>query len=130
MSETSDKGAALSPVKRAIVELRRARARIEALERAKCEPIAIIGTGLRFPGGANDWESFWRLLRDGIDTVTEVPAERWDIEAFYDPDPDAPGKMSTRWGELHRLTSISSTPIFLASRLARPSRWIPSSACS
>ena len=98
MSETSDKNAQLSPVKRAIVELRRARGRIEALERAKSEPIAIIGAGLRFPGGANDLENFWRLLRDGIDTVTEVPADRWDIEAFYDPDPDAPGKMSTRWG--------------------------------
>ena len=102
MSETFDKNAQMSPVKRAIVELRRARGRIEALERAKSEPIAIIGAGLRFPGGANDLGIFWRLLRDGIDTVTEVPTDRWDIEAFYDPDPDAPGKMSTRWGELPR----------------------------
>ena len=43
-------------------------------------------------------DNFWQLLRDGVDAVTEVPANRWDIEALYDPDPDAPGKMSTRWG--------------------------------
>jgi acyl transferase domain-containing protein/SAM-dependent methyltransferase len=86
----------LSPTKRAIIELREMRARIEELERAKTESIAIVGMGLRFPGGAHDPESLWRLLRDGVDTVTEVPPDRWDINAFYDPDPDAPGKMSTR----------------------------------
>ncbi|MCK6591353.1 MAG: SDR family NAD(P)-dependent oxidoreductase, partial [Polyangiaceae bacterium] len=62
------------------------------------EPIAIVGMACRFPGGANSPEAYWSLLRDGVDTITEVPASRWDIEAFYDPDPDAPGKMSTRWG--------------------------------
>ena len=62
MSETSDKNAQLSPVKRAIVELRRARGRIEALERAKSEPIAIIGAGLRFPGGANDLGKFLAFI--------------------------------------------------------------------
>ncbi len=61
------------------------------------EPIAIVGLGCRFPG-APDLASFWRLLRDGGDAISEVPPERWDIDAFYDPDPDAPGKMSTRWG--------------------------------
>ncbi len=62
------------------------------------EPIAIVGLGCRFPGGAVDSETYWRLLRDGVDAVTEVPRERWDIDAFFDPDPDAPGKMYTRWG--------------------------------
>src|SRR5690606_20014339 len=51
-----------------------------------------------FPGGANSPEAFWQLLYNGIDTVTEVPAERWDVDAYYDPDPDAPGKSYTRWG--------------------------------
>ena len=41
---------------------------------------------------------FWRNLREGHDAITEVPAERWDIDRYYDPNPDAPGKMSTRWG--------------------------------
>jgi myxalamid-type polyketide synthase MxaE and MxaD len=64
---------------------------------AETEPIAIIGIGCRFPG-AKDPEAFWRLLRDGVDAITEVPAERWDFRAFYDPNPEVPGKMNTRWG--------------------------------
>ena len=63
----------------------------------QAEPIAIVGIGCRFPGAA-DPEAFWQLLRDGRDAVTEVPAERWDINALYDPNPGTPGKMSTRWG--------------------------------
>ena len=61
------------------------------------EPIAIIGIGCRFPG-AKDPESFWQLLRNGVDAIAQVPEDRWDIDAFYDPEPGTPGKMSTRWG--------------------------------
>ena len=64
---------------------------------AKNEPIAIIGIGCRFPG-ANDPTAFWQLLRDGVDAIREVPADRFDQHAFYDPDPATPGKMNTRWG--------------------------------
>ena len=60
------------------------------------EPIAVIGLGCRFPG-ADGPDAFWRLLRDGVDAVGEVPAERWDADALYDAD-GAPGKMTTRWG--------------------------------
>jgi phthiocerol/phenolphthiocerol synthesis type-I polyketide synthase C len=61
------------------------------------EPIAIIGIGCRLPG-ARDPKSFWQLLRDGVDAISEVPPERWDLRDFYDPNPATPGKMSTRWG--------------------------------
>jgi amino acid adenylation domain-containing protein len=61
------------------------------------EPIAIIGIGCRFPG-ADGPQAFWRLLHDGVDAISEVPPDRWDIEGVYDPDPATPGKMSTRWG--------------------------------
>ncbi len=61
------------------------------------DPIAIIGVGCRFPGAENP-ESFWKLLREGVDAITEVPLERWDPHAFYDPTPATPGKMNTRWG--------------------------------
>jgi len=61
------------------------------------EPIAIVGIGCRFPG-AKDKEAFWQLLRDGVDAITEVPSDRWDINSFYDPDPATPNKMNTRWG--------------------------------
>lgn len=41
------------------------------------DPIAIVGIGCRFPGGANDPESFWKLLREGRDCVSSAPLERW-----------------------------------------------------
>lgn len=68
----------LSPVKRALLAVEEMSARLELAQRAQNEPIAICGIGCRFPGGANDAESFWQLLRDGKDAVTEVPPTRWD----------------------------------------------------
>jgi pimaricinolide synthase PimS1 len=62
------------------------------------DPIAIIGMGCRFPGGANSLEGFWDILENGIDTVKKVPNERWDSDKYYDPDLDAPGKMYNRHG--------------------------------
>lgn len=56
------------------------------------EPIAIVGIGLRFPGGATQPEEFWRLLAEGTDCIVDVPADRWDMRRFYDPDSDRPGK--------------------------------------
>lgn len=72
--------------------------RLQAIEQERSEPLAIIGMGCRFPGGANDPESLWALLHDGVDAIREVPSDRWDIDAFYDPDPETPGRMATRWG--------------------------------
>ncbi len=48
------------------------------------------------PGGANDPEGFWELLRSGRDPMREVPPERWDLSALYDPNPGTPGKMYVR----------------------------------
>jgi acyl transferase domain-containing protein/NADPH:quinone reductase-like Zn-dependent oxidoreductase len=62
------------------------------------EPIAVIGIGCRFPGGAEDPDSFWRLLRNGGDAITEVPRDRWNMDKFFDPDPGKPGKSYSRWG--------------------------------
>ncbi|PWK11298.1 type I polyketide synthase [Tumebacillus permanentifrigoris] len=62
------------------------------------EPIAIVGIGCRFPGGVNSPESFWNLLREGVDAVTEVPADRWDTNRFYHPNRKKPGSANTRWG--------------------------------
>ena len=61
-------------------------------------PIAIVGIGCRFPGGANNPESFWRLLANGTDAITEVPPRRFDIDAYYNPHPGTPGKIVTRYG--------------------------------
>ncbi|MFE7608621.1 SDR family NAD(P)-dependent oxidoreductase [Streptomyces celluloflavus] len=62
------------------------------------EPVAIVGIGCRFPGGVDGPRTFWELLTEGRDAVTEVPADRWNTEEFLDPDPAAPGKTTTRWG--------------------------------
>ncbi|OKH14216.1 short-chain dehydrogenase, partial [Nostoc calcicola FACHB-389] len=88
----------LSPSQRALLALKELRAKIDTMERAKTEPIAIVGMACRFPGGADDPETFWQILRDGTDAIVEVPSDRWDINAYYDPNPDTPGKMSTRYG--------------------------------
>ncbi len=60
------------------------------------EDIAIIGMGCRFPG-ARGIDEFWENLINGVDAVREIPADRWDIEAFYSPEPE-PGKMTAREG--------------------------------
>lgn len=62
------------------------------------EPIAIIGIGCRFPGGVNSPDSFWQLLSNGIDAITEIPSDRIDVERYFDPRPATPGKIMTRWG--------------------------------
>lgn len=62
------------------------------------EPVAIVGMGCRFPGGANTPEEFWELLRNGVDATAEFPLERADARPFYDEDPDAPGKAYTTRG--------------------------------
>jgi acyl transferase domain-containing protein/acyl carrier protein len=56
------------------------------------DPIAIIGIGCRFPGGVNDVDSFWKLLVEAREAVTDVPPDRWNIEHYYDTEPGLPGK--------------------------------------
>lgn len=72
--------------------------RVEALEASAREPIAIVGMACRFPGGADTPELYWELIRAGKDAVVETPADRWDVDAYFDPDPDAPGKLASRSG--------------------------------
>ena len=84
--------------------------RLDKLERQASEPIAIVGLGCRLPGGANSPESFWDQMAEGRDAVCEVPAGRWDINAWHDADPDAPGRMCSRGGAASSTKSIGSTP--------------------
>jgi acyl transferase domain-containing protein len=89
----------LSPLKQALLALEEMEARLAASDRQRNEPIAVIGMGCRFPGAANP-EKFWRALQSGTDAVTEIPKSRWNLDDYYDPNPDAPGKMSTRYAAL------------------------------
>ncbi len=74
---------------------------LEGVSLAAREPVAIVGMACRFPGGASDPDSFWRLLRTGSDTVGEIPPERWDPGACCAPrPPGSPGQTHTRYASL------------------------------
>jgi len=88
----------LSPLQRAAFAVREMRLRLDQAEAARREPIAVVGIGCRFPGGATTPDRFWALLRDGRDGVGPVPPDRWDSDRFYHPDPSRPGTISTRHG--------------------------------
>ena len=60
--------------------------------------IAIVGMGCRFPGGANDPQAFWELLKAGFNAVTEAPASRPGFRDLFDPDAKKPGRTYSRWG--------------------------------
>lgn len=96
MNEFFERISKLSPKRLALLALE-LQTKLEAAERSRRESIAIIGMGCRFPG-ADSPQAFWQLLRNGVDAVSEIPASRWDRDAYYDPDPDVPGKIATRWG--------------------------------
>ena len=98
MTTTANQKNDLPQLKKALIALKEMRAKLESVERARTEPIAIIGMGCRFPGGANNPDIFWQMLRNGVDTVTEIPAERWSLDEYFDEDQDASGKMYTRYG--------------------------------
>ncbi|MDO9235277.1 MAG: SDR family NAD(P)-dependent oxidoreductase, partial [Aquabacterium sp.] len=85
-------------LKKAITAIDRLEGRLKKEIDAKSEPIAILGIGCRFPGGAHTPEQFWELLANGDNAVSEVPAGRWDINQYFDDNPDAPGKISSRFG--------------------------------
>ncbi len=80
-------------LRRALTALKEARTRLETIERARREPIAIVGMGCRFPGSSNSPEAYWSMLAEGRHGIREVPRDRWPSEHYYDDDPSAPGKM-------------------------------------
>src|SRR5690242_17134897 len=96
MTTLSEKIAALPPAHRELLE------RLRALQQhgraPDSEPIAVVGIGCRFPADSNDPSSFWNLLVGARDAVTEVPAGRWNREAWYHAAFDEPGKIATRQG--------------------------------
>lgn len=62
------------------------------------QPIAIVGIGCRFPGGVRDPQSYWAFLSRGQDAITDIPAERWQVEDYFDASGSAPGKCAARKG--------------------------------
>ncbi len=73
-------------------------ARLEIADKASTEPIAVVGMGCRFPGGANGPDQYWELLRAGRSGIVRVPSERWDADAFFTDDHTVPGTICNREG--------------------------------
>ncbi|MEO1559581.1 MAG: type I polyketide synthase [Cyanobacteria bacterium J06632_19] len=90
-----DKIQQLSPLQRAALALRKLDQKFNNILH---EPIAIIGMGCSFPGGANTPEKFWELLQGNTSAREEIPSERWNIDEYYDPERETAGKIVTRYG--------------------------------
>lgn len=98
MTQIPAKTDQMSLIKDALNQIKVLKTKLHTLEKAKNEPIAIIGMSCRFPQGANSPETFWELLQSGTDAISEIPPQRWNIDNYYDPKPDARGKVYTRHG--------------------------------
>jgi acyl transferase domain-containing protein len=85
-------------LKRVTGDLVEAKERLRTVEAAATEPIAVVGMSCRLPGGGDTPARYWQALRDGVDAMADVPADRWNKDDYLDPDPTALGKSYTQRG--------------------------------
>lgn len=101
---------------------------------APATPVAIIGMACRLPGGVDSPQRLWEVLIRGENFVTEVPADRWDWEPYFDPEPGVPGRSVSRWGgflekvggfdcDFFGMTEREATAIDPQHRLVLESSW-------
>ena len=96
MTDATAQKEELSPIKKALLKIRRLQAELDAERSAKTEPIAIIGSGLRLPGSATCLDSYWQNVASGVNSVGAPPETRFPSDnQWLDPDPQAPGKTYT-----------------------------------
>ncbi len=93
MNDFLDRVGQLSPKRLALLALE-----LKEQVDAQRSPIAVVGIGCRFPGGADSPDAYWSLLEQGRDVTRPLPRDRWNSEAWYDPDPTVPGRIGARHG--------------------------------
>ena len=98
MEISSKKIENLTPLQRSFLVIEQLQSKLDAIAQSQTEPIAIIGMGCRFPGDADTPEAFWNVLHNKVDSITEVPLDRWNIDEYYNSNPETPGKVYTRFG--------------------------------
>ena len=94
----SEKVPGLSPAKQALLKIRELKQQLAEAQSITGEPIAIVSMACRFPKSSTSPEAFWESLVAQTDQVSDIPDDRWDLDAFHDDDPDVPGKMYARRG--------------------------------
>ncbi|MBV9878398.1 MAG: type I polyketide synthase [Verrucomicrobia bacterium] len=93
----TEKGTRKTVMREALEAIESLQARLDRVERARTEPIAIVGLSCRFPGSESP-EAFWRLLSSGTDAVKEVPRDRWDRVPPDSAETPVPGKTQKDYG--------------------------------
>ncbi|MDH6077464.1 acyltransferase domain-containing protein [Chrysosporum ovalisporum FSS-45] len=68
-------------------------------EEQEIQGIAVVGISCRFPG-ANDYKEFWLNLEAGVNSITEIPLQRWDVQKYYSPNPQERNKSISKWSGL------------------------------
>ncbi len=127
--DAADNDESRRALERALGAIRDLRGRLDAAERAAREPIAVIGMGCRFPGGVDSPEAFWELLHAGRDAVGRIPADRWDVDAYFDPNPESTGTYYSDQGGFLADPVDRFDAAFFGISPARPRRSTRSSAC-
>lgn len=85
-------------LQRSLQSIRNLKKELQGYKDRTGEGVAIVGMGCKLPGGASNPEKFWELLSGGKDAICPIPRDRWDIDAYYHPDPNVPGKMNIKEG--------------------------------
>lgn len=121
MNSQNNNSNQLSPLQKAALAVKEMRTKLEKMERSQTEPIAIVGMGCRFPGGINSPAAFWEALSQGIDAITDIPENRWNVDAYYDNNPDIPGKSySKRGGFIDKIDEFDGEFFGLSPREINP----------
>lgn len=69
------------------------------------EPVAIVGSSCRFPGGSSTPSKLWELLEKPRDVLKEIPTSRFNVDGFYHEDGEHHGVFATDSYQDHRALS-------------------------